>query len=75
MLTNFSPEVCGETLFDFTEKIIQFGKLTKDDVFIDLGSGIGQMVLQIDASTPCKKAYGIEIADWPSEYAAVSINT
>ena len=74
MLTNFSPKVYGETLFDFAEKIIQFAKLT-DDFLIDLGSVIGQLVLQISTSTPCKKAYGIEIADWPSKYAAVSINT
>ena len=34
---------------------------------------MGHVVLQIAASTSCKKAYGIEIADCPSEYAKVKL--
>ena len=48
-------------------------KMTEDDIFIDLGSGVGQVVLQVAASTLCKKAWGIERADWPSNYAKVPI--
>lgn len=43
--------------------------VTKDDVFIDLGSGVGQVVLQMAAATPCKVCFGIERADVPSRYA------
>ena len=51
--------------------MIQHVKMTEDDTFIDLGSGVGQVVLQIAASTPCKMAWGIERAETPSRYAEV----
>lgn len=40
-----------------------------DDIFVDLGSGVGQVVLQMAASTKAKVCYGIEKADVPSRYA------
>ena len=43
----------------------------EDDMFIDLGSGVGQVVLQIAASTTCKMAWGVERAEWPNRYAEV----
>lgn len=43
--------------------------ITADDVFIDLGSGVGQVVLQMAAATPCKICLGVERADVPSRYA------
>lgn len=46
-------------------------EITKDDVFIDLGSGVGQVVLQMAASTGCKACVGLEKADVPSGYAEV----
>lgn len=46
-------------------------KITKDDVFVDLGSGVGQVVLQMAAATPCKICFGVEKADIPSKYAEV----
>ena len=48
-------------------------EMTEDDIFIDLGCGEGQVVLQVAASTLCKKSWGIERADWPSNYAKVPI--
>ena len=51
--------------------MIQHVNVTEDDVFIDLGSGVGQVVLQMAASTPCKIAFGIERAEWPNRYAEV----
>ena len=41
----------------------------ENDVFIDLGSGVGQVVLQVAASVPLKKCIGIEKADVPDRYA------
>ena len=35
-------------------------------------AGVGQVVLQVAAATPCKFCYGIEKADWPALYAEVS---
>ncbi|XP_055601875.1 histone-lysine N-methyltransferase, H3 lysine-79 specific isoform X2 [Uranotaenia lowii] len=65
----FSPEVYGETSFDLICQMIDQIKITADDVFVDLGSGVGQVVLQMAASTPVKVCYGIEKADVPSRYA------
>ncbi|KAF7286980.1 hypothetical protein GWI33_002823 [Rhynchophorus ferrugineus] len=65
----FSPEVYGETSYDLVCQMIDQINITSDDVFIDLGSGVGQVVLQMAAATPCKICLGIEKADVPSRYA------
>ncbi|XP_053394134.1 serine-rich adhesin for platelets-like isoform X4 [Mercenaria mercenaria] len=65
----FSPEVYGETSFDLVDQMVKSIKFTEDDYFIDLGSGVGQVVLQVAAATPCKLCYGIEKAEWPAAYA------
>ncbi|XP_067129964.1 uncharacterized protein [Centruroides vittatus] len=44
-------------------------EINEDDIFIDLGSGVGQVVLQMAATTICKMCYGIEKADVPAKYA------
>ncbi|XP_052132597.1 histone-lysine N-methyltransferase, H3 lysine-79 specific-like, partial [Frankliniella occidentalis] len=44
-------------------------EITSEDVFLDLGSGVGQVVLQMAAATPCKICLGVEKADVPSRYA------
>lgn len=67
----FSSETYGETSFEFMAQLIdrnQF-KPREQDIFIDLGSGVGHLVLQMAASVKCKKCYGIEIADRPAGYA------
>nr|XP_031529785.1 histone-lysine N-methyltransferase, H3 lysine-79 specific isoform X1 [Vicugna pacos] len=50
----FSPEVYGETSFDLVAQMIDEIKMTEDDLFVDLGSGVGQVVLQVAAATNCK---------------------
>lgn len=65
----FSPEVYGETSFDLIDQMIDQIEISQDDVFIDLGSGVGQVVLQIAATKPTKICLGIERADVPSQYA------
>lgn len=65
----FSPEVYGETSFELICQMLDEINVTEDDVFIDLGSGVGQVVLQVAASTRAKICYGIEKADVPSRYA------
>ncbi|XP_030075705.1 histone-lysine N-methyltransferase, H3 lysine-79 specific isoform X1 [Microcaecilia unicolor] len=65
----FSPEVYGETSFDLVAQMIDEIKMTEDDLFVDLGSGVGQVVLQVAAATSCKHHYGIEKADIPAKYA------
>ncbi|XP_021930748.1 histone-lysine N-methyltransferase, H3 lysine-79 specific-like isoform X3 [Zootermopsis nevadensis] len=65
----FSPEVYGETSYDLVCQMIDQIEITKDDVFVDLGSGVGQVVLQMAAATPCKICFGVERAEVPSKYA------
>lgn len=68
----FSPEVYGETSFELIAQMIEQIEITEDDVFVDLGSGVGQVVLQMAAATSCKICYGVERADVPSKYSEVS---
>ncbi|KAL3290226.1 hypothetical protein HHI36_023583 [Cryptolaemus montrouzieri] len=65
----FSPEVYGETSYDLVCQMIDQIEITPEDVFIDLGSGVGQVVLQVAAATPCKICFGVERAEVPSRYA------
>jgi H3 lysine-79-specific histone-lysine N-methyltransferase len=65
----FSPEVYGETSFELVQQMIQAIEFKEDDTFIDLGSGVGQVVIQVAAATHCKFCYGIEKADYPARYS------
>ncbi|XP_043683918.1 histone-lysine N-methyltransferase, H3 lysine-79 specific-like isoform X2 [Vespula pensylvanica] len=65
----FSPEVYGETSYELVCQMIDQIDVTEDDVFVDLGSGVGQVVLQMAAATLCKICIGVERADVPSRYA------
>lgn len=65
----FSPEVYGETSYDLICQMIDQIEINQDDIFIDLGSGVGQVVLQMAAATQIKVCLGIERAEVPSKYA------
>ncbi|XP_014474310.1 PREDICTED: histone-lysine N-methyltransferase, H3 lysine-79 specific isoform X2 [Dinoponera quadriceps] len=65
----FSPEVYGETSYELVCQMIDQVNVTENDVFVDLGSGVGQVVLQMAAATLCKICIGVERADVPSKYA------
>lgn len=67
----FSSETYGETSFEFMAQLIDRNQFRPrdTDVFIDMGSGVGHLVLQMAATVKCKKCYGIEIADVPAGYA------
>lgn len=69
----FSSETYGETNFDFMAQLIEKNQFRprEQDIFIDLGSGVGHLVLQMAASVDCKKCYGIEISDVPAGFAKV----
>lgn len=70
----FSPEVYGETSYELVCQMIDQIDVTEDDVFVDLGSGVGQVVLQMAAATLCKICIGVEKADVPSKYAQVPVH-
>lgn len=66
---SFSPEVYGETSFELVCQMIDQIDISSDDVFIDLGSGVGQVVLQMAGALQLKSCLGIERAEVPSQYA------
>lgn len=76
--TDFNPipvQVYGETSYELISQMIDQIKISAEDVFVDLGSGVGQVVLQMAAATPCRICLGVEKADVPSKYAEVCTST
>jgi H3 lysine-79-specific histone-lysine N-methyltransferase len=67
----FSPQVYGETSFDLIDQLLNRITLKETDTFIDLGSGVGNVVLHVAAVSNCKRCYGFEKAEWPAFYANV----
>ncbi|KAI6203103.1 Histone-lysine N-methyltransferase, H3 lysine-79 specific [Aphelenchoides besseyi] len=66
----FSSQTYGETTFKRMELILDEIKPTSNDVFVDLGSGVGQLVAHVAGGSKVKAAYGIEIASLPANFAA-----
>ncbi|KAJ2714422.1 Nucleosomal histone H3-Lys79 methylase, partial [Coemansia spiralis] len=64
----FSNNVYGEILPTLISEFIKRTDITHESTFIDLGCGIGNVVLQVAAQTGCR-AYGIEIMEVPARLA------
>lgn len=64
----FSNEVYGELLPKFTAKIFKEASLTADKVFVDLGSGTGNVVLHAALEIGCE-SWGCEKMDKPARLA------
>ncbi|KAJ2662676.1 Nucleosomal histone H3-Lys79 methylase [Coemansia sp. RSA 1200] len=64
----FSNNVYGEILPTLVNQIIDDAQITGDSVFVDLGCGIGNVVLQVAAQTGCQ-ASGVEIMKVPARFA------
>ncbi|KAI8817685.1 histone methylation protein DOT1-domain-containing protein [Fimicolochytrium jonesii] len=65
----FSNNVYGEVKHNFVNTIIQEARIKPNHVFVDMGSGIGNVVLQVAAQCLCD-TYGIEVSDNPAKLAA-----
>jgi hypothetical protein len=52
----------GELLYPSVKKMLDHIKITENDIFLDLGSGLGKCALQIFMQTVVKKVIGIEAA-------------
>ena len=65
-------QVYGETSFEMVDQLIEDVPFQAGSTFLDLGSGVGQVVLQVAASNVCRVCYGIEQAPTPCYYAKVS---
>ena len=68
---SFSAEVYGEANFGLVNHIIATVPIKEGDVFLDLGSGVGQVTLQVAMQCGVKEAIGIELLDTPAGYASV----
>ena len=63
-------QVYGETSPDLIDSILKAIDLNEDETFLDLGSGVGNVVLQVAALANCKYVYGIEHESIPANYAS-----
>ena len=68
----FSSTVYGELLFPFLSKLFGDMSLTPDSVFVDLGCGVGNCLIQAAGETGCS-AIGIEIMDHAATLATAQI--
>jgi hypothetical protein len=60
----------GEILYPSVDKFLNYiGDVSEEDVFYDLGSGIGKVALQTFLRTPIKKACGIEFSETRNRHA------
>jgi H3 lysine-79-specific histone-lysine N-methyltransferase len=65
---NGSDNVYGELLPPFVSKIFKITNMRSDQVFVDLGSGVGNVVLQAALEIGCE-SWGCEIQDIPCQLA------
>ena len=65
---SFSDNVYGELLPKFLSRIFKETKLRSDQIFVDLGSGVGNCVLQAALETGCE-AWGCEMMKNPASLA------
>ncbi|GJE94257.1 DOT1-domain-containing protein [Phanerochaete sordida] len=63
-----SSEIYGELLPSFVTNLIKDTGLNADHLFLDLGSGVGNVVLQASLTTGCR-SYGIELNSTPAKLA------
>ncbi|EKM60394.1 uncharacterized protein PHACADRAFT_132924 [Phanerochaete carnosa HHB-10118-sp] len=63
-----SSEIYGELLPSFVTNLIKDTSLSADHLFLDLGSGVGNVVLQASLTTGCR-SYGIELNSTPAKLA------
>lgn len=69
----WSNEVYGELLPPLLSEIFGITGLRPDSLFMDLGSGVGNAVLQASMLTGCT-SYGIEIGNLPAELARAQLD-
>ncbi len=58
----FGYATYGEVYLDTIPIIIRLLDINEDDIFYELGSGIGRVCLYIGMETKCKKCVGVEIS-------------
>jgi [histone H3]-lysine79 N-trimethyltransferase len=69
----FSSEVYGELMPSLVYKICQHTALSENSLFVDLGSGVGNVVAQASLQTGCR-SFGIEIKPNRASIACDAMN-
>jgi len=64
----FTSTVYGELMPSLVYEMIQITQLNENSLFLDLGSGVGNVVVQASLQTGCR-SYGIEILPTPAKVA------
>lgn len=64
----FSSTVYGELMPSLVHEMIQITKLNENSLFLDLGSGVGNVVVQASLQAGCT-SYGIELLPEPASVA------
>ena len=57
-----STETYGEIMPTATQRLLEYLELSERDVFYDLGSGMGRLVLHTAAFAPLRRVVGIELS-------------
>lgn len=68
----FSSEVYGELLPSLVSDIIRSTGLSSRSLFVDLGSGVGNVVLQASLQTGCR-SFGVEVMPAPARLARTQL--
>ncbi|KAF9261890.1 DOT1-domain-containing protein [Marasmius fiardii PR-910] len=64
----FTSAVYGELMPSLVHEIVQLTKLNENSLFLDLGSGVGNVVVQASLQTGCR-SYGVELMPAPAKVA------
>ncbi|KAF4605662.1 Nucleosomal histone H3-Lys79 methylase [Pleurotus pulmonarius] len=64
----FSSTVYGELMPSLVYDIVQSTGLTEDSIFVDMGSGVGNVVVQASLQAGCK-SFGVELMPAPAKIA------
>lgn len=71
----FSSNVYGETPVKSICELMEHLEIGPEDVFMDVGAGMGQVVLMVSGTQNVKKCYGIEQMPIPYSYSTAMKNT
>jgi H3 lysine-79-specific histone-lysine N-methyltransferase len=64
----FSDTVYGELMPSLVSRLLSFTRADPDTLFLDLGSGVGNVVLHAALQSGCS-AFGVEVMEKPAEMA------
>ena len=64
-----SSQTYGESNIPLVAKLVAENKQMEGKIFVDLGSGVGQVCMMVAALSRASKCFGIELMPNPAHYA------